>query len=232
MEFKDNLKNFYEVTNNKGISKKIKVDKNYKNHYIEPCRMISIIGPTGCGKSCALLNFLERKNNAFYEIILFTGSTTDEPLYNLLSEKIDGIQLIENIEDLPDLTDYNDKDKTQEKLIIFDDIINLKKNELLKIQKFFNSSRKYGFTCINMAQNYQNLPIQIRRNTHIFILFRMNDINTINNILKNHNLNTDKDKLKYAYFESTKNKGDFFLIDLTTDDFKKYRHNFLDFIEL
>ena len=81
----------------------------------------------------------------------------------------------------------NGQDKNEEKLIIFDDIINLSKKELLKIQKWFNSARKYGFMCISMAQNYQQLPIQIRRNTMIYFLFRMNDNNTINNILKTHN---------------------------------------------
>ena len=81
----------------------------------------------------------------------------------------------------------NGQDKNEEKLIIFDDIINLSKKELLKIQKWFNSARKYGFTCISMAQNWAQLPIQIRRNTMIYFLFRMNDNNTINNILKTHN---------------------------------------------
>ena len=37
----------------------------------------------------------------------------------------------------------NGQDKNEEKLIIFDDIINLSKKELLKIQKWFNSARKY-----------------------------------------------------------------------------------------
>ena len=45
--------------------------------------MILCIGGTGSGKTNALLNFLSRKNNAFYDIIIFSGSSTDEPLYNL-----------------------------------------------------------------------------------------------------------------------------------------------------
>ena len=76
----------------------------------------------------------------------------------------------------------NGQDKNEEKPIIFDDIINLS-----KIQKWFDSASKYGFTCISMAQNWTQLPVQIRRNTMIYFLFRMNDNNTINNILKTHN---------------------------------------------
>ncbi len=58
----------------------IKKDKNYNKHMIKPCKMIASIGPTGSGKSNALLEFLSRKNGSFCEVILFSGSTTDEDL--------------------------------------------------------------------------------------------------------------------------------------------------------
>ena len=83
--FKDKINDWYKVANGSGMNNKIKEDKNFKNHLIKPCQMISIIGPTGSGKSTALLEFiLNRKTNSFYRIIIFSGSTTDEPLYNLL----------------------------------------------------------------------------------------------------------------------------------------------------
>ncbi len=125
------------------------------------------------------------------------------------------------------------KIKKSEKLIIFDDIINLPKKQLTKIQKWFNSARKYGYTCIATAQNYTDLPIQIRRNTHIFFLFRLNDINTINQILKNHNNNGDyKELVKQAYFLATSKPHNFFFLDTTSNDDKRYRHNFTDLIRL
>ena len=70
----------------------------------------------------------------------------------------------------------NDEDKKHKKLIIFDDIINLPKKQLTKIQKWFNSSRNYGFTCVAMVQNYTDAPILMRRNTQHFVLFRLNDM--------------------------------------------------------
>ena len=172
--FKDNIKNWYEIANKSGEGITRKIDKNFNKHLIKPCQMISIIGQTGSGKSQSILEFLSRKNDAFYKIILFSGSTTDEPLYKLIEKHIDGIEMIQDAEELPDLTDMNEEDKKAEKLIIFDDIINLPKKQLTKIQKWFNSARKYGYTCIATAQNYTDLPIQIRRNTMIFFLFRLN----------------------------------------------------------
>ena len=231
--FKDKINDWYEISNKGGHSEKLNVDKNYSRHFIKPCSMISIVGSTGSGKSTALLEFLNRKNNAFYEIILFTGSTTDEPLYNMLKSKIDGIQLIDNVDELPELTDFNDTNKNQEKLAIFDDIINLPKKELVKIQKWFNSARKYGFTVICMVQNYFDEPIQMRRNTMYWLLFKLNDMSSISNILKKHNTNGDNiETVKKLYFEATREPKNFFMIDLTSNDKLRYRHNFIDFMPI
>jgi len=232
-KFKDEIKDWYKIAGKTGCGVKYKTDKNFSKHFIKPCMMISIIGSTGAGKSKALLEFLSRKNDAFYDITLFSGSTTDEPLYRLLQEHIEGVNMIENADELPDLTDMNEEDKKHEKLIVFDDIINLPKKQLLKIQKWFNSARKYGYTCIAMSQNYTDLPIQMRRNTMVYLIFRLNDINSINQILKNHNNNGDSPELvKQAYFLATQNKGDFFTLDLTSEGRERYRHNFTDFISL
>ena len=230
--FKDKIKNWYDIAGKAGEGITRKNDKNFKNHYIKPCQMISIIGATGSGKSQSILEFLSRKNDAFYKILLFSGSTVDEPLYNLIKSKIDGVEMIDDADKLPELTEENAEEKKHEKLIIFDDIINLPKKQLIKIQKWFNSARKYGYTCIATAQNYTDLPIQIRRNTMIFFLFRLNDMNTINNILKNHSNGDDKDTIKKAYFEATSQPHNFFMLDCNANDITRYRHNFLDFIPI
>lgn len=232
-KFKDEIKDWYKIAGKTGCGIKYKNDKNFSKHYIKPCQMISIIGQTGSGKSKALLEFLSRKNDAFYDITVFSGSSVDEPLYKLLQKHIEGINMIDDPDELPELSDMNEEDKKHEKLIVFDDIINLPKKQLLKIQKWFNSARKYGYTCIAMAQNYTQLPIQMRRNTMIFMIFRLTDINSINQILKNHNSNGDnKDLVKQLYFEATEKKGDFFTLDLTSEGKERYRHNLTDFLSL
>lgn len=233
MSYNDSMKDWYSIANKSGNGITRKVDKNFKNHLVKPCQMISVIGATGAGKSQSIIEFLSRKNESFYRIIIFSGSTTDEPLLNMLKDRIDGVELIDNADELPELTDMNDSEKKQEKLIVFDDIINMPKKQLLKIQKWFNSARKYGFTCIATAQNYTDLPIQMRRNTMMFWLFRLNDMNTINQILKNHNNNGDDiDLVKKAYFDATARPQNFFTLDLTSTGAERYRHNFTDLINI
>jgi len=226
------MKDWYKIAGKGQKDFSIKPDKNFKNHLIKPCSMISMVGSTGSGKSTALLEFLSRKNDSFYRIIVFSGSTVDEPLLNYLDKHIDGIELIDKADELPELTDMNDEDKKVEKLIVFDDMINLPAKEKVKIQKWFNSARKYGFTCIAMVQNYTEEPIQMRRNTMYWILFRLNDTNTIKQILRNHNQGYNKEQIIKAYHESTMAPKNFFTIDLTANSPAPFRHNFTDVIHI
>ncbi len=224
-----NIRNWSEIIDktSKVKSKTIKPDKNFKAHHIPPCSMISVVGPTGSGKSNFLLEFLHLKNDSFYEITVFIGSTADEKLYNFLKETMPDINFIDDVSQLPNLDDYKEDDKSIEKLIVFDDIINLKKKELIELQKWFNSSRKYGFTAIVMVQNYTDEPIQMRRNTMIWILFKLRDINQVKQVLKNHNTNgDDPETVERAYQYATENKGQFFKINLLNNSSERYSKNF------
>ena len=47
-----------------------------------------MIGSSGTGKSNAIINFIEKSSGEFHKIIICSFSTTDEPLYNYLQQKI------------------------------------------------------------------------------------------------------------------------------------------------
>ena len=86
---------------------------------------------------------------------------------------------------------------------------------------------------IATAQNYTDLPIQMRWNTMIFMILRLNEMNTTKQIWKNCNSYGDStDLVKKAYVDSTKHPPIFFLLDLTSTDDKRYGHNFLDIIKI
>ena len=92
------------------------------------------------------------------------------------------------------------------------------------------SGRKFGFTCYCMAQNYTSIPKIISRNSHYFIVFRLNDNTSINNIIRNHNTTSiPKDDFKNMYLKATADKGDFFLIDLKNPA-RPLRKNFNELI--
>jgi len=227
---KDSINNYYELID-KNLQKKPKLDKNFKMHQILPNSMILCIGGNGSGKTNALIEFLNRKSNAFYEILLYTGSTTDEPLYNYLQKQIPDMKVFNNIAELPSLSEFDNDGKDQEKLIIFDDFINLTKKEMVKINEYLTSGRKFGFTVWLMAQNYTSVPKIITRNCNYFILFKLNDNTSINNIIRNHNIHgIEKEDFKNAYINSTSEPRQFFMIDLKGGKLTHLRNNFLNFL--
>lgn len=207
----------------------IPLDKNYRQHEIKPTKYIGIIGPSGSGKTNSLLEFLARKNEAFEQVIYFTGSTRDEDLLNILEENMPGIEIIDDVDDLPKLEDYKETDKTKEKLIVFDDLNNLDNRELKEIAKWFNSARKLGFTVVFLAQNFFNVPTQIRRQVNYIFLFRQKDKRDADKILEISNDGSIPiELLRHMYLQATSSLGNFFKIDLTeSDPVKRYRRNFI-----
>ena len=225
------LINFYEKMGD-GFKHKFELDKNYNKHLIEPTSNILIIGQTGSGKTNALMNFLQLKNDSFVEIIIFTGSTSDEPLYNYLKTNNPEIKIIDDVEELPELQSFNDVDKTKERLIVFDDVSGLgkKKEEVLK--NFIKACRKYAFTAIFLYQSYTSAPKFIRDNCQIFFIFKQSSTVSLRFILKEKiQSGVSLDDLIAMYDYATQKKGDFFCIDTKAEPQKMFRHNFKEVLE-
>ena len=224
--------NFYDKLSKEDKSE-TKLDKNFKNHYILPNSMIAIIGGTGSGKSNALLNLISKQNNKYFDIIIFNPVSTDEPLLKLLQKKIPELKLINNIEELPSLSEFVG-DSQHEKLIVFDDVINMNKKDFKKISEYFTGGRKLGFTVVIMAQNYVSIPKTIVRNCQYFLIFKLNDNHTIQNIIRNHNIyNVEKEIFRKLYDDATSEPLNFFLVDLKTKDKSKHlRKNFTNFYQV
>ena len=222
----DKITNFYEKLPKH--LKKDTVDKTFKNHHILPKSMICAIGGTGTGKSNFVMNMIQRMPEKFYKIIIFNPVSTDEPLLNLLQEKIPETDLINDINELPSLSEF-DENKEEEKLLIVDDFINMNKKDFKKINEYFTGGRKSGFTVVALCQNYTSVPKVITRNCQYFILFRLNDNTTLNNIIRNHNIHdVEKDLFKSLYDKSTTDPLSFFMIDLKGKDKNTHlRKNFL-----
>lgn len=216
------LKNFYTILPKSGIKR----DKNFKKHMIEPNSMIACIGGTGTGKSNALINFLSLKNDAFHEVIIFSGSTTDEPLYTYLKQKMPEVQLYHDINEVPELSSFEDS-KKEEKLIVWDDVINLPKKDQRKMNEYLTASRKFGFTNFVLAQNFTSLPKIVVRNLQYVILFKIPEAYTMNHLLKLFNKwDVPKEEMMKMYHEATEQPLNFFMMDLKGPKECALRHNF------
>ena len=215
-------------------SSKKKLPKQWDKHHIHHNSMILCIGPTGSGKTNALIDYISRSSGEFHKIIICSFATTDEPLYNLLRQKSDRVDFIDSIEEMPSIDEFDDEEKNKPKLLVIDDFINLTKKEQKKINSYLISGRKFGFTVWLMAQEYVSISKVITRNINYFLLYKINDNVSIDRMIKNHNADGIKtDVFKKAYKLSTEQPLSFFLIDLKSKDPRdKFRHGFLNFLRL
>ena len=223
------LVNFYELLPK---DKQMPV-KGFKAHYINKNSRILLIGASGTGKSNSIMNFIERSSGEFHKIVICSFSTTDEPLYTYLKKQLPDVELIDKIEDVPAVQDFDEGNKKTSKLIIFDDFINLSKKEMQKLFDYAISSRKFGFTCIFVSQNYTSVPKIISRNCNYIFVFRINDKISIKRIISNHSLteNRTATEIEHIYYNCIKQPLGFLVIDLSTNDAsKQFRCGFVDFL--
>ena len=220
----DKIVNFYDKL---GIKVSVHPKTWEKHHMFNKCHTLCL-GGTGSGKSNALINYISRSSGEFYKIIVCSFSTTDEPLYNML-EETGKIELISDIDE-----EFDDKNKDKPKLIVFDDILNVEKKKMKKLYKYLIAGRKFGFSVWVMSQDYESVPKIIVRNINYFILFKINDNISLNNIIRNHNIaDVDSSIIKAACSVCTKTFGNFFMIDMKTTNLdERFRHNFLGFLDL
>jgi hypothetical protein len=149
-------------------------------------------------------------------------------------EETGKIELISDIEEVPDLEEYDDEHKDKPKLIVFDDFLNLQKKDMKKIAKYLIAGRKFGWSVWLMAQDYVSVPKILVRNINYFVIFKINDNVSLNNIIRNHNIaDVDSSIIKSTCNVCTQTPPNFFMIDLKTGNLKeRFRKNFLNFLDL
>jgi hypothetical protein len=129
--------------------------------------------------------------------------------------------------------EFVDKDKSKSELIIFDDFNNLSKKKMKKIFDYAISSRKFGFTCVFMAQFYMAVPKIISRNCNYIFTFRTNDKYSIKRVISNHGLSShvSPETIKQFYYYAIEEPLSFLLIDSKTNDDKlKISKRFTEFL--
>ncbi len=210
--------NFYNLTKPEKT-----INPNFSIHGIPVNSRICCAAPSGAGKTNALMNLIVHFNKTFHEIILCVKSS-DEPLYNLLINRLgdDAVKVYEDGE-VPSLDDFSVKDdKTgrlsrrdkYQRLIVFDDLINdVRANR--KIKEYYVKARKLGFTCCYLGQSFFQIPKMIRDNCQIFILGRNLLVKDLRMILQCFPTELSLDEFMHLYQSQTSEPLDVLLIDIS-----------------
>ncbi len=224
------MKNFYET---KEVKKYLSKSDNPNTHLHGinrlPFRMI-VNAPSGSGKSNFVVNLIElfsKGQGTFSSIELFCRCK-DEPLYQFLSDKTKGA--IKIYEDLSELKDINSYDKTENHLIVFDDLVLTKDQS--KISEYFLRGRKHGVSLIYLSQSYYQIPKMIRLNSNYLVILKVGQKRNLNMIMSELSLGVTKDQLIKIYNFATKDKFSVLMVDLDEPNINmKFRKNFLDIID-
>ena len=208
----------------------------YWNPHFDDCRIavparIGICASSGGGKTQFLLNMLAQMNDTFGFIhVVYKAS---EPLYEFLEKRIGGkyIKFYTKLSELPQPNDIDHKDKQQ--LIVFDDQINEKNQEIIK--EYCIRGRKVGksVSICYLAQDFFKIPTIVRRQFNYLILLKLSSMRDLNLILSDFSLGVDKEKLKMIYKDATKRKFDFLKVDVDNrNNNEKFSHNWKDFYHI
>jgi hypothetical protein len=203
-----------------------------------------IIGKSGCGKTNLLMNLLLKKFGDYeyldYNNLYIFSKSLYQPIYqtliNGMKNKLSKEQILKCItkqkftiepnnhnknpiqihcfsdsEEIPDPTEIDPNLKT---LIIFDDIMFEKQNN---VEKYYSHGRHNNVDCFYISQNYIKLPKNtIRENANLFILFPQSKQN-LDYIYRDHCIDLNRDDFLYLCSISWKEKFGFVTIDLTNE---------------
>jgi len=202
-----------------------------RTHFIKIPARIGIISPSGGGKSNALCNLIHYMKNTFEDITIITGGDPDEPLYKMLVKKLnkmeEGLEPVRVIAGLQNTPPVMDFDPASNHLVVFDDIVNIRKQP--QAEEYFKFGRKRGCTCVYISQNYYTTPIFIRRQFNYLFILKMNSNKDCGRIISECSLELTKQQLFGLYKYCTSERMNFLGIRLDVPDDcqeHKYFHNF------
>jgi hypothetical protein len=228
------LINFYELEETQKHIKKYH-NPSYDNQNMplkHPLRML-ICGSSGAGKTNVLLNIIMLMENTFNGIRVFTKNS-DEPLYNLLREKIPQLQIYDGLDELNNM-DLEDEFFGQE-LLIFDDLV-LEKNQK-QIEQLFIRGRKLsdgeGLSLIYLTQIYHKTPREIRLQCDNLIIKKCGSNMDIKRILGDKDMGSLKPKELLNMFDYSVDTDitNFLFIDLKATMREMFRKNFDEILDV
>ena len=188
-----------------------------------------ICGSSGSGKTQTLMSLIYNMPDTFENIFIATKNK-DEPLYNYVEEKLGkkGLKIYEIDKDgLPDLDKL---DKTQQTLIVMDDLVGEKNQK--PMEQYFLRARKKNASLVYITQSYYAVPKMIRNNMTYLIIKQISSMKNLTMIAREFDLGLSKDTLTRMYKDATADKQNFLMMDLEGDPKDKFRKGFNDYYEI
>ena len=138
--------------------------------------------------------------------------------------------MYKKLSDLPSPDNLGMNDKAV--LLILDDIVVDKKQEVL--ENYFIRGRKIGLgiTIAYLSQSYYDIPKIIRKNMNYLIILKLSGERELTTILRNYSLGLEPSQLMAIYKDAVKTQFNFLKLSVSAPDNKKLSKNWTDFYKV
>jgi hypothetical protein len=179
-----------------------------------------ILGPSNSGKTNIVMEFIHRSPDTWNKIIVCCKSKS-EPLYEYLEEKIGSlIEFYEGIENIPELDTINPEASKEQTLVIFDDLVNEKKQQI--IEDYFIRGRKKKCSMFYLAHDYAKCPKLIRMQCNYVVIRQLPSKRNRAYVLSEYGLDISPERLAELYKKACMNEElGFLTIDVDKMEFRK-----------
>lgn len=187
-----------------------------------------IIGPANCGKTNLLFNFI--LDWVDFEKLYVYSKTLCQPKYQTLQSLFSQIELELNKQisyfhnSQTDLIPPEELDSTVKNLVVFDDVLLDRQNN---IERYFAQGRHSNADVIYCSQSYTRIPKQvIRDNVNLLILFPQDELN-LKHVYENHAWSDmNFDEFKSMCRRCWEKPFSFLTIDKTLNNAGRYKRIF------
>lgn len=227
------MRNFYDTLPSKYKDKGIEYDNFPKVHIKLPVNIV-VVGGTGSGKTNFLMNFIS-ETNAFTRFYI-CAKTIDESFYRYLIDKLNDLgkklktQIVWATTTISEIVPHLESmDKKESNLFICDDQVEEKASELQKVSQFWIRCRKLNCTSLFITQSYYSTPKDLRINSRVIVLVRVDQKRDLQMIIKDNSLDLNEDEMMALYNYAVRDGfPNVFMLDLANPDKEyRFRQNFI-----
>jgi hypothetical protein len=186
-----------------------------------------IVAPSGSGKTTFLINLIKLfcQGKGTFQTINIITRNKDEPLYNWLKSQSNDIIISEGLNKTPLLDKF---DKDFQHLVVWDDLVLSK--DLSPVENYYLRARKMNVSVIFLSQSYFDIPSFIRKNCNYMVILKLSGKRDVNTVLNEFSLGLERQQLLNMFDYATRDKFDALLIDCDEEPEKRFRKNFLEWL--
>ncbi len=172
-----------------------------------------ILAPSGAGKTNLVFHILKNSPNVFSHLHLIARNP-DQELYDYIKEKLNGFITVYEADSPPTVDSIKKDPNGGVQLVIIDDYSSDKALQKHVFSHFYIRGRHKRLSTLFLSHSWFATDKLIRLNSDLLFILKANSIRDLKMVISDFTIpSITLEKLIQAYEQSTKERGQFLLID-------------------